>query len=415
MGWFHVLSFCAQIVVVLAEWRNAGWNSQDRSFWDNDHQGSRTFASLGRHQLWSAADCVEAFTPCDDSSPPGNSCKSDEQRLSLFSSEWPPSVLTPSSPCQSRIIRLTSLRTKSVSERLKGQVENGSPETEKHEAAEVEGITLPLIPSDAWESMTGSEFEDDPSAIHKLSRSGLIMATQEWDANPWVTWKATIETEKALQKSQQLNKPSIMMSLLQGDILVYVGKAKREEGFVGSHLPMIKTQSVLPFAAEEVADLLMDSSKVKVYNKMSLGRKDLKILNDQTKIVRNLTQPPIAKSKMLSVTLMHARPLRDSDFDLLQSMKTSSLSTLKNGYLVVSRAVPKADTSTEYADIPRNDILLGVNLIQELNAHECVMTAVTHVYSPSLPTMLVTRFGISGARNFVKDVRGAAAAEKVLK
>jgi hypothetical protein len=356
---------------------------------------------------------VEAFTRCDDSSPPGNYCKSDEKRLSLFSSEWPPSLLSPSSPCPSRIIRLTSLRTENVNEQLRAQMVNRA-ETEKQEAVEVEGITLPLIPSDAWESMTGSEFEDDASAIDKLSRSGLMMATQEGDANPWVTWKATIETEKVLQNSQQSNKPSIMMSLLEGDILVYVGKAKREGGFVGSHLPMIKTQSVLPFAAEEVADLLMDSSRVKAYNKMSLGRKDIKILDGQTKIVRNLTQPPIAKSKMLSVTLMHARPLRESDFDLLQSMKTSSLATLKNGYLVVSRAVPKADTSTEYADIPRNDILLGVNLIQELNANECVMTAVTHVYSPSLPMMLATRFGISGARNFVKDLRGVAAAEKVL-
>jgi hypothetical protein len=248
-------------------------------------------------------------------------------------------------------------------------------------------IALPLVPSSTWESLTGSEFEESPEAINQLAKSGLYMATQE-DNNEWIDWKATKDTEKTLALQDT------MSALDQGDVLVYIGKAKRE-GY-GGELPIIKTKSILPLSAEEMADLLMDSSKVKIYNKLSLGRIDLKVLSERTKIVRNLTQPPIAKSKMVSVTLMHARPLQEDDQELVGS-------NTAGGFLCVSRAVPGADPET--CDLQRNDILLGVNLLQELGPNECMMTTVTHVYSPALPKMIATKFGVNGAINFVKDIR----------
>jgi hypothetical protein len=72
--------------------------------------------------------------------------------------------------------------------------------------------------------------------------------------------------------------------------------------------------------------------------------------------------------------------------------------------LVVSRAVPGM-IEEELAELPRNDILLGVNLLQDLGPNECLMTAVTHVYSPVLPTMLARGMGVSSAINFIKDIR----------
>eukprot|EP00536_Pseudo-nitzschia_multiseries_P003458 jgi/Psemu1/301972/fgenesh1_kg.53_\ len=142
-----------------------------------------------------------------------------------------------------------------------------------------------------------------------------------------------------------------------------------------------------------MADLLMDSSKVKIYNKMSVGRTDLRNLGEGTKVVCNLTKPPIAKSNMLSCTLMHSRRL------VAEGGEAPS-------YVVVSRALPGM-VEDHQKDLPRNDILLGFNLLEDRGPNECLMTAVTHVYSPALPTMLAKKMGVSSAVNFVKDVRNS--------
>jgi hypothetical protein len=110
-----------------------------------------------------------------------------------------------------------------------------------------------------------------------------------------------------------------------------------------------------------------------------------------------LTQPPVAKSKMVTVTLMHSRRLTDMD-------PLPANTPYKQGYLVVSRAVPGM-IDEDLADLPRNDILLGVNLLQEISPNECLMTSVTHVYSPVLPTMLARSMGIKSAVDFVRDIR----------
>ena len=145
---------------------------------------------------------------------------------------------------------------------------------------------------------------------------------------------------------------------------------------------------MLPLSAQDMADLLMDSEKVKIYNKMSLGRDDVKVLSEGTKVVCNLTKPPVAKSNMVSCTLMHSRQLSPEK------------------HLVVSRAAPGMIDET-MSELARNDILLGVNLLQDNGPNSCVMTAVAHVYSPALPTILAKSLGVSSAINFVKDIRAS--------
>ena len=53
----------------------------------------------------------------------------------------------------------------------------------------------------------------------------------------------------------------------------------------------------------------------------------------------------------------------------------------------------------------RSDILLGVNLLQPIDASSCQLTAVTHVYSSAVPAMLAERLGVKSAIKFVKDMR----------
>jgi len=245
---------------------------------------------------------------------------------------------------------------------------------------DVTAITSPIVPlSIDFDDQTGDEFAD-AETMDLLVESGLEMATA--DKNDWIEWKEHSSTKRLLEE----NNNDEMAILEQGEVLVYVGRAKKEGH--GSKLPIIKTKSILPLSAQEMADLLMDSSKVKIYNKLSLGRKDLKTLAEGTKVVCNLTKPPIAKSNMVSCTLMHSRQID------------------ANKHFVVSRAAP-GTIGADMADLARNDILLGINLLEDRGPNECVMTAVTHVYSPALPTILAKKLGVSSAINFVKDIRAS--------
>ena len=60
------------------------------------------------------------------------------------------------------------------------------------------------------------------------------------------------------------------------EVLVWSGKFKSSRGY-GAELPIIKTTSIIDKSPQYLADLLMDSNKVKLYNKMSLGRDDVKV------------------------------------------------------------------------------------------------------------------------------------------
>ena len=250
--------------------------------------------------------------------------------------------------------------------------------------------------------------------IDSLASFGFDMATQEH--NDWIEWKIHDSSRKLLEKADN-DERAVLES---GEVLVYIGKAKCDGH--GSKLPMIKTKSIIPVASKDMAELLMDSSKVKIYNKMSVGRSDLRVLNNiddengddtdktqtsSTKVVCNLTQPPVAKSKMVSCTLMHSRKLVDSS---PTGPTSSSSSSSPQTHLVVSRAMPgmlyQAD-DPELLELPRNDILLGVNLLQDLGPNKCLMTTVTHVYSPALPSMLARSMGVTSAVNFVRDIRAA--------
>jgi len=249
-------------------------------------------------------------------------------------------------------------------------------------------LTSPIVPLGVDINVQNGDEFSDPKALDLLVASGLELASTR--ENDWIEWKTHGSTRKLLEQKGDLQL------LEEGEVLVYVGKAKKEGH--GSNLPIIKTRSLLPISAEEMADLLMDSSKVKIYNKLSVGRTDLRTLGEGTKVVCNLTKPPIAKSNMVSCTLMHSRRLESSE--------GGAGGVSPHSYVVVSRAVPGM-VEDHLSELPRNDILLGVNVLEDRGPNECLMTAVTHVYSPALPTMLAKKMGVGSAINFVKDVRNS--------
>jgi len=105
------------------------------------------------------------------------------------------------------------------------------------------------------------------------------------------------------------------------EVLVWSGKFIGDKGeLYGAELPIIKTTSIIHKSPKYLAELLMDSTKVKAYNKMSLGRDDVEVFQSgvdtteeegkfgnvgESKIVRNLTRPPMINSNLEFVSEYH--------------------------------------------------------------------------------------------------------------
>ena len=241
-------------------------------------------------------------------------------------------------------------------------------------------VSQPVISEDAWNQMTGDEFED-PSVVDALVKAGFQMATKH-DENGWVDWDESLPS-------------NLDTKLDDGEVLVYTGSASRP-GF-GSDVPWIKSVSTLPMTASEGAKLMMDSTRVKAYNNLSLGRDDIKTLktsqssnlSQESKIVRNVVQLPVTNSKVESVTMLHTRQLPDGS------------------HLLVSRAVGGTKYASADSKVGKSYILMGVNLFSPVKGSpdECRMIAVTHAYSPGLPLMLARKVGVKSAKNFIKDIR----------
>ncbi|KAL7462983.1 hypothetical protein ACHAXS_003356 [Conticribra weissflogii] len=230
--------------------------------------------------------------------------------------------------------------------------------------------TLPLIPKATFDTFTGREFYHYET-IDGLARTGLRMAggngvdaVHGRDATVWklsddcgIVWtgeKKTVKFLNDLASSLQnddsdydggsggyssnydstgdeedvdgIGRATAIPSTrsqkwyhaldTSQEVLVWTGKftdpntngnGNINEGF-GADIPIIKTTSIIHKSPKFLAELLMDSEKVKVYNKMSLGRTDEMVFqkgvdtvagrfgDGETKVVRNLTKPPMVNS-----------------------------------------------------------------------------------------------------------------------
>lgn len=297
-------------------------------------------------------------------------------------------------------------------------------------ASALAAVVQPIIPE--WEQLTGQEFQSSPSALDGLATLGIDMANME-SSQKFVDWTPSKATASLLDGStDNSNNEAIRQAIAdakEGAVLVWTGKWK-QPGY-GSHLPVVRTVSVLPMSPRDFAALLMDSSRVPTYNKMSLGRTDITTMQSnidtvggefggidgEAKVVRNLTQPPLSKKKMEFVTVMHARRMRQTDRPGRGYLGAAG--NENDGFIVVSRAVNDggpnaAPTATnggggggDGEEFIRSEILLGVNLVRPVpdRADACEVTALTHCNSPSVPLMIAGKIGVKGAVDFVKDIR----------
>jgi hypothetical protein len=187
----------------------------------------------------------------------------------------------------------------------------------------LDAISQPFVPKSIWYRLRDSKF-DQPAVVEAFVKSGLSMTHP--DDNKWIKWKA-----------YKNNGDEAASDVL--DVRVHVGRCSRDDSDLcyGANLPMLKTEAIIRMKPKDMAELLLDSTRVQVYNKMSIGRKDIQhIVCDQgiAKIVKNLTQPPITKKKIESTTFMHARRLNEEGTYLVVSRAVTLCTMLVEGLLL---------------------------------------------------------------------------------
>jgi hypothetical protein len=180
------------------------------------------------------------------------------------------------------------------------------------------------------------------------------------------------------------------------DVLVWSGTFSHK--YYGCDLPAIRCEAIVNMSPKDLADLLVDSNRVKEYNKMSIGRDDILVLQDDekcvTKVVVGRSKPPMLGKILQLKTLLHMEELPGGS---------------QNGFVVVSRAVSHADDDEATADpkVIHSEMLMGLNIIRAVDGEpdRCVLINVNHLMSPMIPMFMAKKLGLSSAVNFINDIR----------
>jgi hypothetical protein len=190
-------------------------------------------------------------------------------------------------------------------------------------------------------------------------------------------------------------------------VLVWTGKL---HGLHRCDLPAVRAAALVPAAPRDLAELLVDSTRVKEYNPHSQGRVDLHVLQSAlleggpyggvTKVMRSTSKPPLVRKPLEFTSLLHARPIVGGG----------------GGYLIVTRSVSSRSDSATPASA--SEILLSVNLLLPASGPPgrgpCTMVVtVNHIHSPLIPMMLAKRIGVQAASNFLMDLKQCVKAASI--
>lgn len=196
------------------------------------------------------------------------------------------------------------------------------------------------------------------------------------------------------------------------EVLVWTSKCIH--GGYGSEYPMVKARGLIPTSALKMVELLLDSDRVKEYNKMSLGRIDehcfaigVERLTEcpstgilgELKIVRSKSQPPVVRKPIELRLLLHARRL------------SSEGNNNTSNYLTIGRSIWETEHGTADTDensVTRCEMLLSVNLIRDIPSYNnewCEITTITHGISPGIPISIGKRIGLAAAAKYIRDIR----------
>ena len=162
----------------------------------------------------------------------------------------------------------------------------------------------------------------------------------------------------------------------------------------GSEFPVVKANAMVQAPVSEVVDMIDDSSRIKEYNKYTLGREDIAKVDAKTKVMYNRAKVPMVSRAHDFCSLSHKRQMRDGSV------------------LIVTTAIdhPKRPVSDKYI---RSRILLGLTVCKPGKDDPEVtdFTTVTHIMSGGVPVMVADKLSAKNAIDFILNVREAIEAK----
>lgn len=234
------------------------------------------------------------------------------------------------------------------------------------------------------------------SAVAALLQNGLHLARVDVCKN--TKWSPDRNTTKILKLP-----PQDYQEKLEASMLFWTGKVVEKK--YGSDHPVIKYRGIVDVNPRELAVLLLDSNRVKVYNNSTLGRTDLQMFQKgldtegqfgtgEVKIVKNVTKVPFVNKTLELMSLMHGRSLPCDDGG--------------EAFIIVTRAVSR-DSSGEGG--ASSEILLGANHIKSVKGKpgKSEITCISHVLVPMVPSFLSSKIAFQGANDFLSGIRQYAA------
>ncbi|KAL3761392.1 hypothetical protein ACHAW5_004068 [Stephanodiscus triporus] len=242
------------------------------------------------------------------------------------------------------------------------------------------------------------------AAIQALVKTGLDASMDKamWTANAPTAkllkaglWDATIFISCDVGKPMTV--PHAKGSKDENDVLVWTGNWGHK--YYGHDIPAVRCEAIVNMSPRALANLLVDSNRVKEYNKMSTGREDiLTFCNEATcvsKIIEGRSKPPMLGKTLVLKSLMHMEELPGGGE--------------RSGYVVVSRAISLADDVDAPVDpkVLSSEMLMGLNIIRAVEGEpeRCVLINLNHLRSPMIPVMLARRLALGSAVNFINDIR----------
>lgn len=260
-------------------------------------------------------------------------------------------------------------------------------------------------PNELWVCLDNGDGEHAPIAplaVSALAKTGLNTTFDQHMWNPESKTAKLVKLKEhawhtcSWEKDGPVVLPAETTAASEKEVLVWSGNFTH--GRYGSELPAVRSAGLINMPAEALMDLLVDSNRVKEYNKMSLGRTDLLVLQNDldggtfggiTKVMRSETRPPMIRKTLSFTSILHVRKLDDG-----------------SGFKLVSRAVT-SPVDSSIAGTLQSEILLSVNIIKKVegNPNQCMMIAVNHIRSPMVPMMIAKRLGLTAAVNFINDLR----------
>ncbi|KAL7529607.1 hypothetical protein ACHAWF_003044 [Thalassiosira exigua] len=269
---------------------------------------------------------------------------------------------------------------------------------------------LPTIehdPNECWVALddgNGCKAPLAEAAMASLVRTGLDAAM---DRGMWTANGSTAKLLKSgawddtafvsAEERRAVPAPHPRGSKGEDDVLVWSGSWSHK--YYGHELPAIRCEAIVNMPPKDLADLFVDSTRIKEYNKMSLGRDDVLVLHEEerrvTKVSIARTKPPMLSKILVLKNLLHLEELPGGG-DVA-------------GYLFMTRAVAHAGDAEVEEDpkVVHSEMLMGCCVIRavEGDPNRCVLINLNHLRSPMIPMMMAKRLGLSAAVNFINDVR----------